>query len=57
MAPSDIKNNEVFEMVELVLTLAIYSVIMLIFVPLEKIARWQTSVRKQWQKLLDKSKE
>lgn len=44
-------------MLELLFWLALYTVIVLIVVPLDKIAKWQTSVRKQWQKLIDKTKD
>lgn len=40
-----------------IILLAIYTVVVLIFVPLDKIGKWQDKVRKQWQKLLDKSKQ
>ncbi len=44
-------------MLELLIVLAIYSVIILIFVPLEKIGKAQTKVREKWQKLVDKAKQ
>ncbi len=44
-------------MLEILIILAVYSILVLIFVPLDKIGKWQISVRKQWQKLLDKSKQ
>lgn len=44
-------------MLELILTLAIYSVIILIFVPLDKISRAQIKVRAWWRKLVNKVKD
>lgn len=41
-------------MFDILLTLAIYSVLILFFVPLEKIGKWQTAVRKYVKKLTDK---
>lgn len=44
-------------MLELLIVLAIYSLLILIFVPLEKIGKAQTKVREKWQKIIDKSKQ
>lgn len=41
-------------MFDLLITLAIYSIVILLFVPLEKIGKWQTTVRKQVKKITDK---
>lgn len=41
---------------DLLLIIALYSVIILIFVPLEKIGRVQTTVRNKWNKLIDRTK-
>lgn len=37
------------------IVLAIYTVLILLFVPLDKIGQWQTSVKKWYKKLLDKA--
>lgn len=42
-------------MLELLIILAIYSVLILLFVPLERIGKMQTSVRAKWQKVIDKT--
>jgi hypothetical protein len=41
---------------DILILLAIYSAVILIFVPLEKIAKAQTKVRAWWKKLIDKIK-
>lgn len=41
-------------MFDIILTLGIYSVVILLFVPLEKISKYQTAVRKYVKKLSDK---
>lgn len=43
-------------MLSLLITLAIYSVVILFFVPLEKIGKAQTTVKKQITKWIDKAK-
>lgn len=42
-------------MISLILTLAIYSVLILIFVPLEKIAKAQTYVKNKIKAIKDKA--
>lgn len=44
-------------MLELLFWLALYTVLVLIFVPLDKIAKAQTKVRNWRKKLADKAKE
>lgn len=44
-------------MLELLVVIIIYSILILIFVPLEKIGKVQTKVREKWQKIIDKSKQ
>lgn len=41
-------------MLELILILVIYTVIVLLLVPLEKIGRWQTSLKNEVKKLSDR---
>lgn len=41
-------------MFTMLIILAIYSLLILLFVPLEKIADIQTKTRKKWKELLDK---
>lgn len=43
-------------MIELIFTLAIYTAIVLFFVPLERIGKVQTSVKKHISKAIDKAK-
>jgi len=37
--------------------LAVYTVVVLLLVPLERIAKWQTKVRKTWKKVKDNIEE
>lgn len=41
-------------MFEILLTIAIYTVLVLFFVPLDKIGQFQTAVKKNIQKLIDR---
>lgn len=41
-------------MFTILLTIAIYSVIVLLVVPLDKIGKWQVSVKKWYKQLKDK---
>lgn len=41
-------------MLEIFVILAIYTVAILLFVPLERIGKWQSAVRKQVKKITDK---
>lgn len=43
-------------MFEILLMLTVYSIIVLLFVPLDKIAKIQSNVRAKWQKIVDKTK-
>lgn len=43
-------------MLELIVVLAIYTCIVLFFVPLERIGKVQTSVKRHISRLIDKSK-
>lgn len=44
-------------MIDLLIVLAIYSVLILIFVPLERIGRAQTAVKKHLEKLIEKARK
>lgn len=43
-------------MVEILIWVLIIDIILLIVLPLEKIGRWQTRVKEQWEKLVKKAK-
>ncbi len=39
----------------ILIVLAIYTIVVLLFVPLDKIGKWQQSVKKWYKKILDKA--